>query len=257
MRDFAPSSPVAIDFSLVGEGAVTQLRWRLLNAEQAVLQNWTTIQVDDPPPDMLTIEVDGTLNQLAVGESSTIRVIEMEVTTTEGIRVRSEPYLIKTDTILVIGVNSFQSYYTAAMNAAMMMDKHVEGWDEADRNSRELALVEAHSRVLRLPLRFVDGQGKLVDDQMNVRGIGTPNPDLLLLEPKLLTALRKAQVLEASELLSSDPVREARMNGVLSMTVGESSQFFRSARPLELPVGREALRVLGPWLVWSARFGRS
>jgi hypothetical protein len=70
-------------------------------------------------------------------------------------------------------------------------------------------------------------------------------------------ALMLAQVAEADTLLSGgSSFEELRREGLMSMTVGESKQFFQSGKPLNLPVSRRAIGYLKPYVSYTLRVGR-
>ena len=79
---------------------------------------------------------------------------------------------------------------------------------------------------------------------------------LIALQPNLLAALKKAQLLEADDILSDDPAAKARKSGITSLTVGESTTIFRQNGSLSLPVGDRAVAQLQRWFRFSARIGR-
>ena len=125
------------------------------------------------------------------------------------------------------------------------------GWmRESRREERERALIEAYLAILQMPL-FIRSAGRSLAAFLEEFGMAE-------LDEKLLTALRRAQVLEASEILNADPTTLARRNGLISMTVGESSQFYGTSKPLDLPLlSRQAIKMLSPWISYSVRIGRT
>jgi hypothetical protein len=59
-----------------------------------------------------------------------------------------------------------------------------------------------------------------------------------------ITALRRAQIAEANEVLSLGDPSDKRKVGIMSETIGESSMMFRVGKPLELGLSHAALSIL-------------
>lgn len=253
MQNYAPGSAVSVTFSLQNEAGQTleptALRWRVLDENDVVLVDWTPLAPPVPYQDTLELAIEPAATGLATGETRGLRSIELEVTTTAGSVTLSEQILIQAITILRVGVNSFSTYGRAILTAETFTEQTVAGWHrETRREERERALEEAHDAIMRMPL-FV--RGRPMREVIELGGYET-------LDDRLKGALRRAQMLEASEILNADPTMMARRNGLLSMTVGESSQYFGTAKPFETPVmSRQAIRALSPWISYSLRIGRA
>jgi hypothetical protein len=71
-----------------------------------------------------------------------------------------------------------------------------------------------------------------------------------------LQALRMAQIAESDSILGGDPVGELRREGLMSKTVGESSQMYRPGKPLVMPVSDRAMRYLAGYVRRSLVVGR-
>jgi hypothetical protein len=264
MQSYVPSTAVSVSFPL-NEGEALQLRWRVLDEAQAVLQDWQAISVASPAPVSLTLTVTAGLNVLTPPAVRGMRSVELEVTTDSGTQVLTEEYLLQAATTLVVYTNTFLTYNQAVLLSRDFVLTQTAGWNESEKPERESALISAFERILRMPVKSradvkyqMDGSYDLpvlasgspvTLNSRFAKALGDLDPtDLPRLEPKMLVALGRAQLLEASSLLSTDPVREARSNGLLSMTVGESSQFFRSVKPIDLPICPAAAEVLSPWI---------
>lgn len=262
MKSYAPGQPVVVPFALVDEaGAVltsTGLRARILDEAETVLRDWTTVDIPvagQPAP----VTVPGALNILTPPATRGARTVELEVTTAEGVVILAESFLLQAASQLS-GFNSFQTYTQAVLLADDFSNTQLEGWHaNPGREARERALVQAYGRIAALPIVI-----EFDDSQSIVRDIGedpwrladlTP-AQVLNLDYRLLGALRKAQLVEASFLLEDDPVARARAKGMVSQTVGESSQFFGHTKALDLGASPAALRLLERWLRFRATLGR-
>lgn len=292
MQNYAPGGAIAVTFDLRNEAGdaltPTALRWRVIDEAETVLQDWTP---ESPMPlvPQLAVTIIGPLNILTPPATRGIRTVELEVTTVTGIIMLSQSVMLQALTQLSVGVNSFLTYAQALMIAQDFTTSALEGWEaNPSREHRERALAEAHASILRMPI-VVDNREKLFtagaeitnipyapvtnriwsigvypDDTrlypgMRQRWLSHVKADELLtaVPDRQMVAIRKAQLLEASALLNVNPVIAARRNGLMSMTVGESSQFFRPGKPLEQAVlSNQALECLKPYIRRVTKMGR-
>lgn len=269
MPSYKPGTVVPVTFAITVDAAPTAVRWRALDENETVLQDWTLI---DPLPTgaELVVALEATLTSLPAGALRALRVVELELQTPLGTFVLSESVLLQGATQLAPGLNSFQSYYQALFLIEGQHADQISGWQHAERDQREKALVEAHLRLLQLPLalEFGASQTRLTDDawldarksQRLLRDLAPA--DVLALHAPLLGALRLAQAAEANDILDPDSPRAAANAGLVSLTVGESSQTWRqgatgSSRAMEYPVCPRAIALLQRWLRYGAKIGRS
>lgn len=263
MQTFAPSKPVTLTFSLQTEGEVlvaTGLRSRIKDEADTVLQDWAAVTLPLETGDA-TVEVTviAGLNILTPPATRGARVVELEVQTVEGTIVLSQSFMLQGSTALTFGSNTFLTYTGAVVEAANFVPMQMPGWHAVDRAIQEQALIEAYGRIMRLPIVI-----EYDDSQSIVRDIGedpwrlvdlTP-AQIARLDAKMLASLKTAQLVEANEILSDDPVKAARRDGVVSMSVGESSQFFGTSKPLDLGVSPRTVQYLQRWLRYGAVLAR-
>lgn len=266
MQNYAPGGAIQVTINLLNEAGAdltpVALRWRVLDEAETVLQDWTVASLPAPTEKSVTVTVLGALNILTPPATRGLRTVELEVTTAAGMVVLTESVLLQATSALMVGYNSFCTYAQALMTVQDYSDRTVTGWESATRDQRERALIEAFNSIRRMPL--------IVGVEENLysagRGLVRDYGWLSLLEPdeylsnvsaRQQKALRAAQLLEASEVMNADPVLIARRNGLMSMTVGESSQFFRTGKPMEAPMlSSQAIEILKPWLRYSTTIGR-
>lgn len=265
MQNYKPGTAVPLTFSLADESGSfltpVSITWRVLDEAEVVLQDWTAIA--NPTTSDLVITVPLTLTGLVAPALRAIRTVEVEVVTASGTIHLSDAFMLQGATALTFGVNSFQTYAQAILVAEDFYGASMPGWVGAvDRESREKALIEAYGRLLKLPVRPYFGDSQSMDYEFS-RSFGpfrlsdmSPAQMLTLYAP-VLASLRRAQVLEADEIMVADPVLAARKNGITGITVGESTQFFRATKPLDLPVGARAMKEMERWVNFTARIGRS
>lgn len=269
MQSYKLGSTITLTFSLVSDSGealnAASLSWRLIDEQGGELQTWSAPFVPQQTGSAIVVVPD-TLTVPTVGTRA-VRSVELEVTGTDG----SVAYLTKTFLIqgrevsaLVFGVNTFQTYGAAHLLATEFTENQVGAWLSANREHQEQALAQAYQRILQLPIKTSSDEGwsqsHLANDAVisNIHGsLRRMTPaQMANLQELLLIALKKAQLIEAVSVLTVDPLKEVRDAGVLSIKVGESSQFFRAVKPLDFPVCKEALAYLQPWLRINARIGR-
>jgi hypothetical protein len=233
MRRLLAGRDVPVTISLpVGATAVS---WRVLGELGQELRAWASAS-GLVNAGIFEAVVEAVHNTVVSGTS--VRTVELEIAGAEGTTLVSDSYILTATSALVALENTFASYHEALLISASQPEKNVAEWLEADRDSREIALAAAYRRVLFAPIPMLDRE------------------QLAETDPKLMAALKVAQVLQASHMLKSDEFSQMRENGVMSMTVGESSQFLRTMGPVELPLCRPALDALAGWIRWSVRAGR-
>jgi hypothetical protein len=259
-------SAVVSTFSLTTDEEpliVESVRCRVLDEEGRVIADW----LDLPGPfeagaEELPITTSAYVNTLLPGLLRSIRVVQVRLTLPGGAVVEREAaHQIDATQLLVPGINSFQTYYQAVLGAQSYADETLTGWvGRPDEDARIRALCEAFERIRLLPvvIEWESDQSIIRDRYFDPPRLRDLTMDQVLrLEPRLMKALRQAQILEADTILADDPVERFRAAGVQSMTVGESSQYFGAAKPLDRGVGQGAAKVLARWLRHRHRIGRA
>ena len=264
MQNYKPGTAVPLTFSLIDESGnfltPVSITWRILDEAEVVLQTWTSVA--NPTTSDLVVTIPLGLTGLTAPALRAIRTVEVEVITAQGTVYLSDAIMLQGATALAFGINSFQTYAQAILAGENFAPSSMPGWAVAERESREKALIESYQRLLRLPIRSYFGEIQSIDSEFSGRfslprlSDMTPAQMLTLYAP-LMASLRRAQVIEADEVLVADPIIAARKNGLTGMTVGESTQFFRAGQPLDLPVGARAMKEMSRWVNFTARIGRS
>lgn len=268
MQSYKSGSGITLTFSLVSDSGVAltpaSLSWRLLDEVGAELEAWSA---DFAPTTPTTAQVVIPSSLTSIVGTRAVRIVELEATGPDGsVEVLTKTFLIQGRGVstLVFGVNTFQTYGQAYLLSSEFIDSQVTNWTTATRESQEQALMQAFQNILQLPIKTGAAQGwdksYLQNDGVIASSFGSlkhMTPAQMMNLPLLLsTALKKAQLVEAVDVLTVDPMAEIREAGVLSVKVGESSQFFRAVKPIEFPVCKAALACLQPWLRITAKVGR-
>ena len=69
-------------------------------------------------------------------------------------------------------------------------------------------------------------------------------------------SLKQAQLIEACVILGGDPIGDRRDQGLLSKTVGESSEMFRAGMPTKHAISPTAMAELRGYIDRSVRISR-
>lgn len=198
--------------------------------------------------------------------SAGARVVLLNIETAEGNFAQEMVYQLVATSAPVIPTESFQSYAQAMLLAASI--PNLLGWSAASGADQIAAMREAYSRItqfnLVIPATDLDGMSYIVTDDLGPFRIPPTLWPVMTLERFMAydqhfrLNLRKAQVVEADELLRGDTLGEKRRAGLMSESIGESSMMFRAGvRPVERPVSQAAFRYLGRYIEQSVRIGRA
>lgn len=201
------------------------------------------------------IDVDATINETP--ESKDVRRVEVTATLDSGsTTVQSQTYIIEAGVSLVVSDNSFQTFQSAIMNADEI--PNTMGFDGAEDGERIAALKQAYINIAALRYEYTTANSMTrIGGKLNITYLNEYTLEEFLELPKdFIKALRKAQVAEADSILGGDPVEDLRQSGIMSKTVGESSQMFRPGAPMKLPLSRPAFEMLKKYIRRNNVMGR-
>lgn len=192
------------------------------------------------------ITVDSVSNTLGADETRLMRVVELSAVTDEGIVVVEGRYVIESVTYIGVGDNSFQTYNEALLIELDLIG--VDSWAESPIHKKKAAMIEAYTNITKLAFRLQGSQDRLFAGTRDVAMRDLSASEIAALDADMLLAVRKAQVVEADVILGGDPIADKRKTGLMSETIGESSNMFRPGKPLVMPVSDRALRYLSPFI---------
>lgn len=200
------------------------------------------------------VQTSEEVNTLEEETSRDIRIICLKAKTKTGAVFSLEyAYGLTIADPLQVGVNSFMTY-RQAQKMAMDMPK-LNNWEATSQSQRISALLEAKQRICRLAFDFgqihfgVNGGSAKLED-LSVE-------DFEALPTKFKTALMKAQLAEANDVLEVDSIAERRRQGLILETIGEVKQMFSSIIPAQMAVSSKAMSYLSRYLVSGKKIGRS
>lgn len=185
-------------------------------------------------------------NTLGADETRLMRVVELTAITDEGIVIVESRYVIESITYIGVGENSFQTYNDALLIELDLIG--VDSWSASPIHKQKAAMIEAYTNITRLSFKLQGSQDKLFAGSRDVAIRDLSASELASLDGDMMLAIRKAQVVEADVILGGDPVADKRKSGLMSETIGESSNMFRPGKPLVMPVSDRALRYLAPFI---------
>lgn len=198
-------------------------------------------------------------NALADGVTQAARILRVDLVTTAGTVHLSTAYLIAGQFRLQLMTNSFVSMEAADLIAAGMVN--LIGWNKASEDQRYAALIESYNRLLLVPMRFTypPDHPLLPNQEVIIERAGWPNvtAEQFLDCPKpFRTALRRAQLNQASELLQGDAYGRKFRAGIASEKIGESSVTLRN-NIIASSVSATTLALLAGFIYYSNRIARA
>lgn len=206
------------------------------------------------------VVIPGIHNTLAAGEHRAVRILSVTLALAGGNVERRFSYAVETETRLAVMQNSFMTYESAQVLASDFVNPI--GWLISDENTRKTALVQAYQRLTQIPMKFhpLDVLGEPIRSVESVilrdEWVELSYDDFAAWPAHFKLALRRAQFIEANQLLAGDPLGEKRRAGILSETIGESSMRL-SANMVDYGVSTETLAALAGYIYFSMRIGRA
>jgi hypothetical protein len=205
----------------------------------------------------LTVPVGAIYNALAEGQTRALRVIELTITTAQGVKLVTSNYIIEALEPLSVPTTSFQTFAQAQLASGNIAE--LAGWRTATRSTQIAALIEARNHIARLQFTYIHGQGmNYVEPEFAIGDISLlDEEEFEALSEEFRAALALAQIYEADDILGGNPFDKRRRDGVMSETIGESSMMFRPGTPTERTVCSRALKALSRYINRSVRIGRA
>jgi len=222
----------------------------------------------------VTIDVPADANQIDPGLTRATRRITLYCAVGGNtVSIRSL-YAIEASDILVMGVNSFQSYDQAELTALDI--PNLTGWDAALYKDKIAAMVEARARMCMLNYSLLKANF-WAQDSLNYVPEGAyitpyaglfsfsgditflPASAFLQLPVRFLKALQLAQIAEANDILGTSTggsILQKRIEGLVEDSIGESKQVFARGKVMNLGVSRPAMRYLAPFVSFSLKTSR-
>lgn len=255
------SVDLQVGFTDLNDTAITptSISAILYDGEDQVVNDFGTITVAVGDTSK-SIIVSGEFNELADGELQAARVLRVELVTNAGSIHRSFSYGIEGEFRLALMQNSFISYEAAELLARNKAN--FNGWNNADETRRHAALIDAYSRLTRIPMRFntldaeknqsFDGE-TIITRNMWSEVTAT---DFLAYPVHFRQAVRLAQLTETNELLQGESLARKHRSGIATETIGESSVTLRKGH-IDYGVSSPTLAHLTGFIYFNTRVVRA
>jgi hypothetical protein len=176
-----------------------------------------------------------------------LRSVTMTLVDNDGVEyVDTQRYYLLPPAVLTVGQNSLLTFTEALMLVPELTK--LDGWIGSEDSMRIAALIESYQTLGRFLLRqdiFDVSDVCELDDT----GVAT-------LDAKTLRDFQRAQMLHADYLLGGQPAKALREQGVMSHSVGESTTFFRTTKPLSYGISDRAYHYINRYLNRSVRTQR-
>ena len=264
VRTYLAGQALAIAVSTLREDgsapAVASARYQVFDQDDVLKSDWIEALVLASGNEV-TLNVPMAANTLSGSEKRGFRHARVELTLDDAaVEIRTLEYVIESESLLVLCENTFQTY-----GAAVLVGMDVPGlndWSTATRAQRIGALIAAHRGLCSLCYRTPSGYSEETYHSTLDGSVPNDLSEVTLdqfnaLDPRFVEAIKRAQVIEANELLKGDEIGELRTAGVMSLTIGESKQFFRPGKSVDGFVSRRALKEIHRWIDNTTRIGRS
>jgi len=177
--------------------------------------------------------------------------------------------IIESTDLLRVLENSFGQWGELSLLARNMVS--LKSYQFAQPDEQKAALINAFHNIADVHVNFCpphsrarwhnqsqmwDGEGVFEDA---LEGIYSTRQltDVIWakLKPEVKDKLMRAQLIEANYLLSDQTPEKQRLAGLLSHSAGESAHFYRTVKPLELPVSRATALALKGIISYVVRIG--
>lgn len=206
-----------------------------------------------------SIMIPAQFNALEADELRAPRILRVELTTAGGVIRRSHSYVIEVEQRLEIMTNTFLSYEAAELAALDIPG--TSGWAVASEEQRKAALVEAFRRLTMIPMKYTvrDALGELTSEEVRIardQWADLTYADMTTLPSHFRKAIRRAQVIEANELLQGDAIAKKRRSGIITETIGESSVTLSTGRA-DYGVSSQTMAALAGYIYFGMRIARA
>lgn len=195
------------------------------------------------------ISIPANLNTLS-GINRDIRNVELTLVTDNATIVLNRRYVVETLNTLTVDENTFMLLDEALLLALDI--PNTQSWDAATRLEQTAALKSAYANVSALNFQLDEDDFELE----TFRYQDLTATQIAALPAAFVSALKKAQVSECDYILGGEWIEDKRRDGLMSETIGESSNMFRPGKPLKMSVSSGAMHHLRGYIYFSQAIGR-
>lgn len=209
----------------------------------------------------VTITIPALYNSLGAGEIRVARILRVDLVTASGVITKIHSYVVEAEQRLAVMTNTFQSLEAAEILAIDI--PNAAGWAAADEDQKRAALVEAFKRLTSIPMRCVP-RDPVTGDPLPAEEWYVSREDWLETDSAAFAAfpshfkraLKRAQFLEAAEILTNEVIGRKRRQGIISETIGESSVRFQGGK-IDYGISTQAMAALAGYIHFNMRIARA
>ena len=173
----------------------------------------------------------------------------------------TDEMVIESENLLTVGENSFASFQDLILESFDMID--INTFRDAPKEEQLAALITAYYNIGSMSVslfRHRDLADPMSIEQGDLIKIVSTRlltaQNIALLKPSVVKQLVRCQLAEADSILGGNPIERQRIMGLLSHAAGESTHFYRTSKPLELPISKRAAVELRGIINYAVRIGR-
>lgn len=252
---------VVVKFTDLNGAAITPtaIRAVLYDGDDLLLLDMGSLPFD-PAAGEKSIVVPSAFNGLADGQAAASRILRMELVTAAGTVRRSFTYVVQAEQSLIIMTNTFQTYEAAELQTLEIPS--TSGWDSATDERRRAALAAAFNRLTSIPMKYAlrDADGRLVIEDERIierdQWAEITKEDFAEFPTHFRKALRRAQFIEANEILQGDVTGRKHRAGIVTETIGESSVTLRAGK-VDYGISSQTMQALAGYIYFNMRIARA
>lgn len=265
MNTFTPSTDVTLSFDMVDEDTMEIIEpvsavYDLFDDEGVQLETDTAITILGGE-DILSVTILSGMN--AIDGTEGARTIVLKVTTATGVKVLTKTYLLVRFAFLTVPADSGMTLPQSEILASKMAQSVLENWHDESGKRKSGALREAWNRMSRIPFNpwreFQElpssAPSNLTQGDFALNEL--TSDEWVSLPEKFKQAVKRAQLIEAAVILDGDPTWDRRQDGLISKTVGESSEMFASKKAAFSTLSPKALREVSSYIRRRISVGRA
>lgn len=270
----AVRNEIALADSFGNALTVDSLEYEVVDQKGVAVVERVAVEGFMPGSQSVVIDVPASSNQLSNGDTRATRRVTLYCMVAGNITAIRHLYAIEASDVLVVGVNSFQTYDQAELTALDI--PNLDGWDAALYKDKLAAMVEARARLCQLNYTLMKAN-LWAQDSLNYVPEGAyispyaglfsftgditflPASAFAQLPPRFLKALQMAQIAEANAILDTSiggSYASKRAEGLVEDVTGESKQVFAKGKVLNMGVSRASVRYLAPFVNFSLKTSR-
>jgi len=198
-----------------------------------------------------------------ISGSQGARTIVMTVTTATGAKRLHKSYMLEGVSFLAVPTESGMTLIQSDMLASNMAQSVLEVWEDTEMRRKTSGLREAWNRITRIPFLpwrdFEDVPDStpvyIRKGDFSLRNL-TPE-EWQSLPENFRKAVKRAQLIEAAVILDGDPTWDRRQDGLISKTVGESSEMFAAKKSAFSTISPKAYREISMYIRRTVILGRA